>query len=84
MNDRVELENGTRGELKFIGETEFASGFWAGVALDEPYGRNDGTLKGRSYFKCVDGYGIFLRLNKIKVGDYPPIDDGLGDDSEII
>ena len=78
------MENSLRGELKYIGETDFASGFWAGIALDEPYGKNNGTVAGRKYFTCTDNYGLFLKLNKFKVGDYPPIDDGLDDDPEII
>lgn len=80
---RVELENACRGELKFVGETDFATGYWAGIALDEPYGKNNGTVSGKQYFTCLDNYGIFMRLNRFKIGDFPPIDDGL-DDDEII
>ncbi|XP_075239479.1 tubulin-folding cofactor B-like [Convolutriloba macropyga] len=84
VGSRVELENGVRGELKFVGETDFATGFWAGIGLDEPYGKNNGSVNGKQYFTCVDSYGLFLRLNKFKIGDFPPLDDGLLDDDEII
>lgn len=39
-----------RGEVVYIGETDFASGKWAGVILTEPKGRNNGTVEGKTYF----------------------------------
>lgn len=63
-----------RGTVKFIGTTAGSKGYWIGVELDEPFGTNNGSLKGKKYFECDDNYGVFLRASKIKVGDYPPID----------
>ena len=47
------------GRIEFLGETKFAAGEWAGVVLDEPVGKNDGSVGGVSYFKVttfLDGY----------------------------
>ena len=37
------------GTLRYIGETEFAKGEWAGIELDEPTGKNDGSVSGKKY-----------------------------------
>lgn len=37
------------GILKYIGETHFASGNWCGVQLDEPTGKNDGSIDNERY-----------------------------------
>ena len=39
-----------RGEVAYVGMTTFAAGKWAGVILNEPKGRNNGTIKGTAYF----------------------------------
>ncbi len=55
--------------MYFCGTTEFAGGIWAGIALDQPDGKNDGTVKGVTYFSCVPDHGVFVPPNKIaKVG----------------
>ena len=38
VGDRV-LAAGKRGKIAFLGETEFASGEWAGIILDDPVGK---------------------------------------------
>jgi len=64
VNDRVVVGN-KLGTLRFCGTTEFATGIWAGVELDTPDGKNDGTVKGMRYFKCDRNHGIFVSANKI-------------------
>ncbi|GIY62589.1 CAP-Gly domain-containing linker protein 4 [Caerostris extrusa] len=57
------------GTLRYCGGTQFAQGIWAGVELEEPLGKNDGTLKGVTYFKCPHNHGIFAPINKISKYD---------------
>lgn len=58
MNDRL-LRTGqrievsgkdVRGSIAYIGMTSFAVGKWVGVILDEPRGKNNGSIKGQTYF----------------------------------
>lgn len=61
---------------RFVGKCEgLPKGYWIGVQYDEPVGKNDGSIKGKRYFQCPDGYGSFVRPNLVKTGDFPPLDD---------
>ena len=65
IGDRV-LVSGTKpGVLAYIGEPQFAKGKWAGVILDEPIGKNDGSVGGVRYFTCEAMRGIFTKLEKL-------------------
>lgn len=44
---------GVQGVVAFIGKTQFAAGEWIGVILDEPKGKNNGSLRGVEYFKVL-------------------------------
>ena len=57
----VELGNGRTGTVQFAGQTSFADGDWVGVILEEPSGKNDGSVKGMRYFDCEPNHGMFLR-----------------------
>ena len=35
--------------------------YMPGVELDEPHGKNDGSVQGVSYFRCPSNHGIFVR-----------------------
>ncbi|MEQ2262395.1 Dynactin subunit 1 [Xenotaenia resolanae] len=58
---------GQRGTVAYIGATLFASGKWVGIILDEPKGKNDGTVQGKRYFTCEENRGIFVRPSQIQV-----------------
>lgn len=65
-----------RGTVMYVGKVpEAQTGWFIGVALDEPYGKNDGTIKGKRYFECLPNYGLFVRPNALEVGDFPPLDE---------
>ena len=49
------------GIIHFGGTTEFAAGQWAGVELDEPTGKNDGSYMGIRYFTCKPKYAEWTR-----------------------
>lgn len=59
------IGKGQRGTVAYIGNTLFASGKWVGVILDEPKGKNDGTVQGKRYFTCQENYGIFVRQSQV-------------------
>ncbi|XP_030841615.1 dynactin subunit 1 isoform X2 [Strongylocentrotus purpuratus] len=72
IGTRVEIiGKGWLGKVAFVGTTTFATGKWIGVALDEPKGKNNGTVQGKKYFTCPDNHGILIRQSQVKI-----LDDG--------
>lgn len=71
---------GLSGTVRFRGLTQFAEDEWLGIELDEPVGKNDGSIQGVRYFsvepkcakKCLGPcdctYGIFVRPNAVNQG----------------
>nr|NP_001036366.2 cytoplasmic linker protein 190, isoform J [Drosophila melanogaster]ABI31320.2 cytoplasmic linker protein 190, isoform J [Drosophila melanogaster] len=70
VGDRVIVSSGfgsRPGILRYLGETQFAPGNWCGVELDEPSGKNDGTVDDIRYFECKPKYGVFVPIAKVSL-----------------
>ncbi|KAK5809978.1 hypothetical protein F5H01DRAFT_347962 [Linnemannia elongata] len=66
IGDRVIVESmALSGYLRYVGPAEFKSGTWAGIELDTPTGKNDGSVNGVTYFQCRPKCGIFVLAAKI-------------------
>lgn len=46
IGERVWVQGVKPGHIQYIGEVRFAKGEWAGVVLDEPEGKNNGSVSG--------------------------------------
>jgi tubulin-folding cofactor B len=77
---RVGGDDAKRGTIMYVGEVEEipgGKGKWVGIKLDEPVGKNDGSLGGKRYWG-KDGdpkFGVFVRPDRVDVGDFSVIDD---------
>ncbi|XP_018341862.1 PREDICTED: dynactin subunit 1 isoform X1 [Trachymyrmex septentrionalis] len=66
IGQRVEVPvKECQGVIAYIGYPTFASGKWIGVILDEPKGKNNGSVKGQMYFKCAENHGMFARQTQL-------------------
>ncbi|KAK0412203.1 hypothetical protein QR680_006086 [Steinernema hermaphroditum] len=65
IGDRVLAGSGKAGICRFIGETEFAAGLWAGIELTSGVGKNDGSVQGKRYFECDQPKGLFILASKV-------------------
>lgn len=74
LNARCLLGDGVRrGKVAYVGLVPyFGYGFFVGIILDEPCGDSNGTIKSKKYFECGDKFGIFVRPDYVKTGDFPP------------
>ncbi|XP_017773478.1 PREDICTED: restin homolog isoform X6 [Nicrophorus vespilloides] len=72
IGQRVWVGGSKPGQIAYIGETQFAPGEWAGIVLDQPIGKNDGSVGGIRYFQCESKKGVFSRLTRLT--RYPMID----------
>ena len=66
------------GTVAFIGTTQFSTGKWIGVVLDEPVGKNNGVVQGKKYFSCADNHGIFVRQQQLTSLETPGSGGGGG------
>lgn len=93
LNARVRLlpANDARlGTVSYIGpipQILGSLGAWVGITLDEPTGKNDGSIpskgkegedgfvEGARYFQCLPKCGVFVRPERVEIGDFPAADD---------
>ena len=79
LSSRVRLlpeTDARRGTVSYIGTVPEIPGLgsWIGITLDEPTGKNDGTVKGKRYFECSNNCGVFVRPERCEAGDFPVLD----------
>ncbi|CAF1334369.1 unnamed protein product [Adineta steineri] len=71
VDQRVTIAGKGIGTIAFVGKTEFADGEWIGIILDEPKGKNNGSVQKKDgktvqYFSCNDNHGLYVRANQIE------------------
>ncbi|XP_016998083.2 dynactin subunit 1 [Drosophila takahashii] len=73
LGHRVEVTGkNLQGKVAYVGRTTFAAGLWYGVVLDEPLGKNNGSVHGSIYFKCPTNCGLFVRAQQlVRIADLP-------------
>ncbi|KAF6831123.1 cell polarity protein alp11 [Colletotrichum plurivorum] len=77
---RVGGDDSRRGVVKYVGEVkEIPGGLgpWIGIQLDEPVGKNDGSIGETRYWgeESTLKHGVFVRPERVDVGDWPILDD---------
>jgi tubulin-folding cofactor B len=77
---RVAGDDTRRGEVRYVGEVKEipgGNGPWVGIHLDEPVGKNDGSIAGVRYWGEASElkHGVFVRPERVDIGDFPVMDD---------
>ncbi|KAL9017119.1 MAG: hypothetical protein Q9185_005521 [Variospora sp. 1 TL-2023] len=71
-----------RGTVVYVGLIPEIPGVgpWVGVRLDEPAGKNDGSVRGKRYFECGPQHGVFVRPDRVDIGNWREL--GLDEDDD--
>lgn len=67
IGDRVIVsssQGSKTGVLRYYGTTEFAVGEWCGVELDDPIGKNDGSVNDKRCASLFQIYTLIQYLSK--------------------
>ncbi len=73
---RLGASSTRRGTVRYVGPIPELPGLpelpWIGIELDEPMGKNDGRVggAGKRYFECGRNRGVFVRADKVEVGEF--------------
>ena len=58
-----------KGVVRYIGQVDFTSGLMIGVEYAEPLGKHDGTIADKTYFKCRNKHGAFVKSSIVEEQD---------------
>ena len=61
VGQKLRAADGKEGIVRYIGPLHFTDGEWMGLELSDALGKNNGTVKGETYFTCPDNHGIFYK-----------------------
>ncbi|XP_075060484.1 CAP-Gly domain-containing linker protein 4 [Mixophyes fleayi] len=64
--DRVLVVGQRIGTVRFYGKTSFSPGYWCGIELDKPHGKNNGSISGVQYFTCPPKHGVFAPPSRVQ------------------
>lgn len=67
VGQEVWVDGTKKGRIAYIGTVHFSKGEMAGVHLDEPIGKNNGTVGGILYFQTQPRHGVFSRLHRLSL-----------------
>eukprot|EP00729_Bicosta_minor_P007258 gene7258-20961_t len=79
VGERVRVVDGKTpdrtGRITFVGQTDLSQGgTWVGLELDEGLlGKHNGTVEGKTYFKCEADRGLLVAEHKVRREDGSPI-----------
>lgn len=65
VGQRIETNTHRTGIVKYVGPIHVTDGAWLGIDLQEPTGKNDGSLRGERYFECPPQHGLFVKESDI-------------------
>lgn len=71
VGQEVWVDGTKKGRIAYIGTVHFAKGEMAGIHLDQPIGKNNGTISGRLYFQTEPKHGLFSRLHRLALHPLP-------------
>jgi len=67
LDSWVQLDDGTTGNVRWIGKIPRNDSVWVGIELESNHKRGgNGNLRGKQYFKCKPGMGVFVRSHRIQ------------------
>lgn len=68
MLDRVTVPGICNGTVLYVGNIheKHESEIYAGIYLDQPKGKNSGSVDNKQYFQCPPNCGIFMNVSKLK------------------